>query len=232
MNQKYFGEIKFQVMKALNILIADDHMIVRNGIKALLKDQLNYCPTIIEASNGAEVVDLVSKNGFDLVIIDATMPKLDGLTALELIHKNGKELPTITLIDTCDYFLVKKILGTKSLGILSKNVEADELMMAIRNVLEKKRFYCNEVSQLLINENQEKAHSFELFESLTKREKEILEMVVKEFTNDEIGLQLSISKRTVEGHRKNLKSKLRVKSTVGLLKIAYECGQFGRIAIN
>ncbi|MCH2229640.1 MAG: response regulator transcription factor [Crocinitomicaceae bacterium] len=219
-------------MKALKILIADDHMIVRNGLKALLKDQFNFCPTILEATNGAQVVSLVAKNKFDLVILDATMPKVDGFGALELIQKNGKVIPTITLIDTYDYFLVKKILGTKSLGILSKNVEADELMMAIRNVLDNKKFYCNEVSQLLINESQRKSQNFELFESLTKREKEILEMVAKEYTNDEIGSRLSISKRTVEGHRKNLKSKLRVKSTIGLFKIAFECGQFGRMPIN
>lgn len=211
-------------MKALKILIADDHMIVRNGIKALLKDQLNYSYSIVEASNGVEVVDLVSKFNFEVILINANMPKLDGLTAIELINNNGKDVPTITLIDTCDYYLVKKILDTKSLGILSKNVEADELLLAMKNVIEGKRYYCNEVSQLLINVNQQKKQNFQLFDSLTRREKEILDMVVKEYTNDQIGEKLEISKRTVEGHRKNLKSKLRVKSTIGLIKYAFQQG--------
>lgn len=211
-------------MKALRILIADDHMIVRNGIKSLLNDQLDYEPIIMEACNGAEVIDIVSKNDFDIVIIDASMPKLDGIKAIRLISRNGNKVPVIALIDTCDYYVIKKVLDTNVLGILSKNIEVDELMLAIKNVLGSKRFYCNEVSQLLLNVTKEKEQSFELMNSLTKREKEILTMVVKEFTNDQIGDRLSISKRTVEGHRKNIKSKLQVKSTIGLLKVAIETG--------
>lgn len=213
-----------RIMKALRILIADDHMIVRNGIKSLLNDQLDYEPIITEASNGAEVVDFVSKNDFDVVIIDASMPKLDGVKAIRLISKYEKNIPVIALIETCDYYVVKKVLDTKPLGILSKNIEVDELMLAIKHVMRLKRFYCNEVSQLLLNVTKEKEQSLELMNSLTKREKEILTMVVKELTNDQIGDRLSISKRTVEGHRKNIKSKLQVKSTIGLLKVALETG--------
>ncbi|MDX2362471.1 MAG: response regulator transcription factor [Crocinitomicaceae bacterium] len=209
-------------MKEIKILVGDDHALIRNGIRSLLADQSSFLPIIHEASNGAEVVDMASKSTYDIVLLDSKMPKMDGITAIRSLRELGLDIPVITLCDSCDYNVVERAIESGALGVILKNIGGEELVNAIQTVIKKMPYYCNEVSQSLLNGGRTKSN-IDLGE-LTKREYQVLRLIAKELSTEEMASTLNISKRTVEGHRQNIKDKLRVKSTVGLVRFAYENG--------
>ena len=211
-------------MKELRILIADDQMLIRNGIVSMLIDQSVFKPIIQEASSGAEVLDLTTKRRYDLILLEGRMSKMDCVTAIRLMRKNGVKAPVLSLYDKCDYRTIKRAIKNGILGIILKNTEGDELINAIIKVSKKLPYYCDEVSKIMFDKEKSEQETEGLIKTLTNREMQVLELVAQEMKEDEIAEILNISKRTVEGHKKNLRIKLNVKNNSGLIRFAYESG--------
>ena len=211
--------------KVLRILIADDHEMIRKGLTLMLETQKKIDLTISQAANGIEVLQQTNLNTFDLIILDINMPLMDGITTLSKLKECNISTPILMLSMHKEEKLIKQAIKSGATGYILKNSSLDEIIKAITKTIKKERYYSNEVSQLLINENsQNKKELLNNEFNLTLREIQILSMLVKEMTSQEIGDYLFISKRTVEGHRNKIMDKVGVKSSIGLVKFALQHG--------
>lgn len=202
--------------KNVKILIVDDHILSRQGMATMLCDLAEFNPVLTEAENGAEAINLLSQENYDLVLLDLQMPKMDGCTALTTLRENGNDTPIIMFSFHGDELLMQRLINAGANGFLSKGVSCEELMTGITEVLSGKSYF--------LGTDVENASQLGLDNSLTKREHQILKLIAEESTNVEIADKLCISVRTVEGHKKNLTDKLMVKGSVGLTKYALKYG--------
>lgn len=210
-------------MTELNLLIADDHSMIRNGLIAMLKQQDKFIAHIMEATNGNEVLKLIQDHQFDVVLLDITMPEVDGLSVLKKLKSLESDVPVLVLSMHNEKSVIKQALDNGAYGYLLKNSGLEEITKAIFTVIRKQKYFSNEVTQELFSENDSKVKSNIQFEqNLSKREIQILSLIVKELTSQEIADELFISKRTVEGHRKKIMSKLGIKTSIGLVKYALD----------
>ena len=206
----------------VRLLIVDDHQMVRDGIRVMLESQnKTYTFVITEAENGEDAVKNILKKDYDIILIDYQLPKMTGMETVEriLLYKPNTKILALSNYDELTY--INNMLKAGVSGYILKNVEPVELIAAIKTILNGKIFYSNEVAIKLIESKKRTASSIDKY-SLTKRELEILKLITAEKTNDEISTLLYIAKRTVDSHRQNLLTKLGVKNTVGLTKIAIE----------
>jgi two-component system, NarL family, nitrate/nitrite response regulator NarL len=212
-------------MKTIKIMIADDHQMFIDGIKALLEPNKTFS-IIGEANNGFQVIEKLEKNEVDIILMDVNMPELDGIETTKQIIKNYPKIKVLmlTMFNTRDY--IEKVLKAGAHGYILKNTGKEELQEAIIKVIEGESFFSKEVTEKIMQGLQRKkeAQSDPLFIELTEREKEVLKWIVEELTTQEIADKLFISHHTVETHRKNLISKLNVKNTAGLVKYALQNG--------
>lgn len=210
-------------MTELNLLIADDHSMIRNGLIAMLKQQDKFTANIMEATNGNEVLKLIQDHPFDIVLLDITMPEVDGITVLKKLKSLESDVPVLVLSMHNEKSVIKQALDNGAYGYLLKNSGLEEITKAIFTVIRKQKYFSNEVTQELFSENDSKAKSSIQFEhNLSRREIQILSLIVKELTSQDIADELFISKRTVEGHRKKIMSKLGIKTSIGLVKYALD----------
>ncbi len=206
----------------VRLLIVDDHKMVRDGIRVMLESQKKiYSFLITEAETGEAAIKYVLNNSYDIVLIDYQLPKMTGMETVEriLLYKPNTKILALSNYDELSY--INNMLKAGVAGYILKNVEPSELIAAIKTILDNKAFYSNEVAVKLIESKKNMVSSIDKY-GLTKRELEILKCITQEKSNDEISEMLNISKRTVDSHRQNLLSKLHVKNTVGLTKIAIE----------
>jgi DNA-binding NarL/FixJ family response regulator len=206
----------------IKLLIVDDHQMVRDGIRVMLESQKKiYSFLITEAETGEAAIKYVLNNSYDIVLIDYQLPKMTGMETVEriLLYKPNTKILALSNYDELSY--INNMLKAGVAGYILKNVEPSELIAAIKTILDNKAFYSNEVAVKLIESKKNIVSSIDKY-GLTKRELEILKCITQEKSNDEISEMLNISKRTVDSHRQNLLSKLHVKNTVGLTKIAIE----------
>jgi DNA-binding NarL/FixJ family response regulator len=216
-------------MKGIRILIADDHKLVRTGIRFTLESSnpKGSLAKFDEASNGYEAVQLASVNEYDIILIDINMPEMDGIAATqEILRTTGnKNIIAISMHD--EEYQVRKMIDAGARGYLLKNTGPEILNAAIETVIRGGQYFSNEVALKLmqISGKEESSQSPRRANSgaqLSKREQEILVMIANEFTNEEIADKLSLSKRTVDTHRQNMINKLQVKNTAGLIKYAIQ----------
>ena len=209
-------------MEKINVLIADDHRVVRDGIKSILnkEDEINV---IGEAQNGAEALTLARELNPDIILTDITMPEMTGI---ELANEVGKELPEIKVIILSmheDEEYISKVVEAKASGYLGKEVEKEEIILAIKRVYGGGNYYSENVSKMMIEGFVKKTTSGGNdgpAVHLTNREKEILKLVVDGASSKAIAGELFISIRTVETHRNNILQKLNVKNSAELVKYA------------
>jgi DNA-binding NarL/FixJ family response regulator len=209
-------------IQKVRLLIVDDHQMVRDGIRVMLESQnKTYTFVITEAENGEDAIKNVLKYDYDIILIDYQLPKMTGMETVEkiLLYKPTTKILALSNYDELTY--INNMLKAGVSGYILKNVEPVELIAAIKTILNDKVFYSNEVAIKLIENKKRTASSIDKY-SLTKRELEILKLIIAEKTNDEISSLLCIAKSTVDTHRQNLLNKLGVKNTVGLTKIAIE----------
>jgi DNA-binding NarL/FixJ family response regulator len=218
-------------MKKIKILLADDHAVVRNGLKLMLSQQKSFTPIIEEAEDGEEVIKMASKSVFNIILLDINLPKLDGISVTRHLVKKNTNINILALTMHKEDYIIKQMISAGALGYLLKNTGLDELTKAILTVAVSKRYYCNEASQALINSNTKEILpsgtvnlNIDFNSTLSNREKEIMMFIVKELKSTEIAEKLFISKRTVDGHRKNILTKLNLKNTAGLVKYAIQNG--------
>ncbi|MBS1538529.1 MAG: response regulator transcription factor [Bacteroidetes bacterium] len=203
----------------ITIILADDHEIVRVGLKRFLSIDSNI-QVVAEATNGEDAVSLSMLYRPNIVLLDINMPKKDGIKAATEIKRQNPEIKIIMLSAHEDSYHLEKALGAGANGYLSKEIEAKELLPALQAVMRGERVLSRSILQLIQRNSGSMDDNSGAAVSLTKREQEILGMVVKGLTSTEIADKLSISPRTVETHRFNLITKFGVKNTAGLVRFA------------
>jgi len=209
--------------KIVRLLIVDDHQMVRDGIRTMLESKKNLLRfEIDEAENGEIAIQKILKRNFDIVLIDYQLPGLTGVETLQRIHLYKKDIKVLALSNYDEFSYVKSMMDEGANGYILKNIDPSQLIHAIESVLAGTSYYSNEVALKLIDSAKNSDKVTVDKSGLSKRELEILKMIAREMTNDEIAKSLFISKRTVDTHRQNLLKKLHVKNTVGLVKAAYE----------
>ncbi|UKJ08523.1 response regulator [Solitalea lacus] len=207
----------------IKVTIADDHIVVLNGLKMMLENQPNI--SIISTNiNGTELLDSLAIQQPDVLLLDIQMPGMTGLELSPIIAKTYPEVKIITLTNFEASHYVKQMIRNGVAGYLLKNTDRETLIKAIETVYEGEQFIDRHIQKVLLEESLsgKKVSSYEV--PLTKREKEILKLVAEEKSNQDIADMLFISLRTVETHRLNLSQKLNIKNTAGLVKEAIKRG--------
>ncbi|MEA1874673.1 MAG: response regulator transcription factor [Bacteroidota bacterium] len=216
----------------IRILIVDDHKIVRQGLRAIIKTCANM-QVVSECTDGNEVEAIVYSKTIDIVLMDINMPKMDGIETTEILNKKHPEIKVIALSMESDYYVIQKMLKAGAVGYVLKTAGAADILEAIEKVYTGNNFFSKEVSNQIMasmmRPNKEKRKKQlqsdrQSVNRLTKREMEILKHIANEETNEEIGVILNISSGTVATHRRNLLQKLEVRNSIGLAKIAYQVG--------
>jgi DNA-binding NarL/FixJ family response regulator len=206
----------------INILIADDHQLLIDGIKAALAG-LPDINVAAEAYNGYQVLEkLESGTPVDIILMDINMPKLDGLAATKMVHKKFPGVKIIALSQYDEKRFVKQMVKNGAAGYLLKDSSREILEKAIRTVQNGENYFCDRLSMRLISQELKMEDTKSLFPKLTEREIEILRLLGRELSSQEIAYKLFISFHTVESHRANLMSKAGVKNTAGLIRWATE----------
>ena len=213
-------------MGVIKVVLADDHVLVRDGIKALLEDQ-DGIQVVDEASNGKEALEVVGRSNPDLLIVDIRMPELNGIEVVAAL-KNAKSTVRILVLSMHDSeeYVVKAIQAGAD-GYLLKGASKAEFLKALKKVASGGKYFTGDVSSIIMNNfvnagRETKKEPKELPFKLTKREKQILNLALQLKNNSDIAKALEISKRTVEVHRFNLMKKLKVKNLSELASKAKE----------
>jgi len=214
----------------LSIVLADDHTILREGLRALLTADSNF-EIVGEARDGREAVRCVEKLGPDLLLMDLSMPRMSGMDAIREIKKRYPETKIIALTvhKTEEYLLTTLQAGAD--GYVLKDATHDELMLAIKNVMGGKSYLSPGVSEKVIEgylEGKENTRSLSSWESLSQREREVLKLIAEGYKNKEIADDLCISLKTVEKHRANLMKKLDLHNAAALTVYAMDKGLINR----
>jgi len=207
-------------MGTIRILIADDHRVFIDGMKALLKD-VPGLEVVGEAENGQKLIEQVEVHRPQLVLTDVQMPVMDGIEATREIHKRYPEIKIIVLTMMNESMFIKKMLEAGASGYILKTVDKDELIRVIHKVAAGEKHFSEEVTAQLLNNFSEKSAPGPA-DSLTKREKEILALIAQGLTDKEIAEKVFLSALTVISHRKNILSKLGLKNKVELTRFAIE----------
>lgn len=211
-----FRFLKFKKVIPTRVVLVDDHAILMDGIKSILEKD-SELEVICQASSAEQALEFLKSNAADLVITDFHMPGMDGLAFIRILKRTLPDVKIMVLSMHDETHLVKEILRVGVHGYLLKNDSHRELLSAIRDVRQGKIFLSNEINRLLVHNLQNPDEG----KLLTDREREILKLIAKEFTNKDIAEELFISERTVETHRKNIFKKTGTSSLVGLIKFAY-----------
>lgn len=203
----------------IKILIADDHKMFREGIKALLQKEkmIEVCG---DADNEQDILSLIKLSRPDVVLMDIDMGTTSGINLTEKIKAYDGSINVLAVSMHGDKEYVVKMLEAGAVGYILKNAGKEEMLRAIKCVAVGDTYLSGEVSKNLMFGRIEKSKA-EKSISLTKREIEILKLIAQEFSNNEIASQLFVSVRTVDTHRRNLMEKLAVKNTAGLVKYAF-----------
>ena len=201
------------------LLIADDHKIFREGLTVLLENEPNL-KIIAEASNGLEVIELLKSITPDLILLDIEMPKLDGFDVLRQIKgtKTKSKILVLTMHNSPEF--IRNIFRSGASGYIQKDAGSEALINAIFKIAKEGTYITPEISKILIKNLGRTTRSSEV----SKREKEIIKLVVNQHTTTEISDILHISPHTVESHRQNILLKLGLKNTAGLVKYAVQRG--------
>ncbi|MCB8945956.1 MAG: response regulator transcription factor [Ardenticatenaceae bacterium] len=209
----------------IRIIIAEDHNLVRQGLRALL-ERTGEIEVIAEAMTGQEAVDLTEQLQPDVVVMDLSMPRLDGAQAAERIL--SFDLPTQVVIVSMheDTTIVQQLLRRGVKGYLLKDAVSEELLLAVRSAVQGKVYLSPTISEsvmsMLLSPPAVEAES--MADLLTPREREVLQLVAEGHTNGGVAEILSISIKTVEKHRANLMAKLEVNDLPSLIRTAMKHG--------
>lgn len=210
----------------IRVIVADDHHLVRQGIRALL-EKANDIEVVGEAADGREAIDLVEQLAPDVLVMDIAMPRLDGNQAAGQIRALGVATQVVILSMYSDETLVRRALRNGARGYLLKCSAAEELLLAIRAASRGEIYLSPAISGSIVAEFlafQPDDDAFNPVERLTPREREVLQLVSEGHTNRAIAQLLKVSVKTVEKHRANLMSKLEVHDLAGLMRMAIKHG--------
>ncbi len=211
-------------VQKIRVLIADDHHLVRAGIAALLRNEKDI-QVVGEAESGLDAMEKAKTLNPHIVLMDISMPNMDGIEATHRITHGDKPAKVLVLSQYEHEEYIKRVMQSGASGYLLKNTVFDELIRAIRAIHRGEQFFTPSIAKTMI-ESYVKQASGQVSETntvvLTHREREILRLVAEGRTNQQIANKLHISVRTVEFHRANLTEKLGVHDTASLVKYAIQ----------
>lgn len=215
------------MMNTIRVVLADDHVFVRDGIKSLLENEANI-EVIAEATDGLEAMSVVETTKPDLLILDIRMPNMTGIEVVEKLRglKNNVKIVMLSMHESEEYVL--KSIKAGADGYLLKGSSKEEFLKAVHTIANGGKYFSGDISSILIGQLKNTTVPMESNAlladdmSITKREKEILKLLLSGKGNKEIAEALEISKRTAEVHRFNLMKKLKVKNLMELSNKATE----------
>lgn len=205
------------------LLIVDDHQMLLDGISALLQDVSQF-EIIAKANNGKQALEILSVNKVDVVVTDINMPEMNGIELAQQIQTNFPSVKILALSMFSEKQTIRDMIDAGVSGYILKNTGKEELVGALTKISSGGLFFgddvTNEMMRMMTDSEKNEKKREEV--TLTSREKEILKLIAKEYSNIQIATELFISERTVETHRKNIFRKTNTKGVVGLMKYAYE----------
>ena len=211
----------------ISVLIADDHMIMRDGLKALLKNAEDV-DIVGEVADGKEAVKKAEELCPDVIVMDLTMPIMSGIEATRKITEKNPDIKILTLSMLQDKECVMECLKSGAKGYLIKNCAAEELLNAIRTLANGKSYLCPKVTDLLIQgvvqENKEEANTSAPHKKLTPRELQVLKLIADGLSTKEIAYELGLSIKTIDVQRHKIMKKLDLRSIAALVKYAIREG--------
>jgi two-component system nitrate/nitrite response regulator NarL len=211
-------------VNTMTLLLADDQSIILDGLEALLQHDPDV-HVVGRASNGLEAVERAKELQPDVVLMDISMPKMDGIEATRELMKCCTSTRVLMLTMYGNKEFVNEMLEAGASGFLLKNVGKEELRTALRTVAAGQQYIAKEVQRMLEgSDNFKDRRGEQVYVSLTKREKEVVMLVCKEYTTQEIATALFLSPQTIDTHRKNILHKLDLRNVAGLVKYAMERG--------
>ncbi len=205
------------------IIIADDHTLLREGLRRILADESDLVVSG-EASDGDELLRLLRQAGCDLLLLDLSMPGTSGLDVLEVLKPQYPNLKVLALTMHADRSTFRRAIAGGVDGYILKGESHDQLLAAIRAIIEGGRWISREMQALLVDDYNTLREGRQSLDVLTRREKQILRLVALGKMNKEIAHDLDISKRTVEFHRANIMDKLNLRNLTDLVKFAIDQG--------
>ena len=212
-------------MKATRILIADDHAVVRRGLRSILESRPGW-EVCAEAFNGRHAVELFTAHQPDIVIMDINMPELNGLEATRQICRTLPKAQVLILSAHDSEQLVREMLVSGARGFILKADAGEDLIAAVEALAAGRLFFTSSLSDFVMRglRNGETAALADLPPRLSPREREVTQLLAEGRTNKEIATALDISVKTVETHRKHIMGKLEVDSISGLVRYAIQDG--------
>jgi two-component system, NarL family, response regulator NreC len=212
-------------MSAIRVLIADDHKIIRDGLKTLVEKE-SEMEVVAEAENGRETIRLAQKFNPNIVIMDVTMPDMNGIEATRKIREENSKIRVIALSMHSDRRYVLGMLEAGAAGYLLKDSAFDELVEAIRQAADGKMYLSPRIADVVVKGYLDKASgtSHASNSMLTPREREVLQLLAEGMAAKEIATHISVSVKTVETHRRNMMIKLDLRSIAELTKYAVREG--------
>ena len=212
-------------MSVIKIIIADDHEMFRSGLKGLLDKEPNF-KVVAQAKDGEDLLEKLSSVRTDCVVVDLSMPNMDGLATLKEIRKRYPKMKSLVLTMQKDSEHFKHAMATGACGYILKDSAFDQLVMAIKVIMMGKNFISPAISNMIAEQYVRSIEEADIpsMEILTRREKEVLALIAQGQANKNIASKLKISIRTVETHRSRLIHKLKIKTAASLVKYAISKG--------
>lgn len=214
-------------MSKIRVLLVDDHTIVRQGLRALL-DSHEDIEVVGEAEDGRQAFEKAEQLIPDIVVLDITMPNLNGIEATRKIKKlnSGIKVIVLTVHDSEEY--VHQILQAGASGYLLKESAVSDLVSAINAVKKGDIFLSPTISKVVVKDyirhTEGESKEFDSLDTLTGREREVLQLIAEGHTNREVARLLTLSVKTVDVHRAHIKEKLHISDTAGLIKYSIRKG--------
>lgn len=213
--------------KAIQVLVVDDHQIIIDGLKSILQDE-----ETIRFAGGAntmqDAIHFIEHNKVDVVIMDISMPEHSGIEITKVIKAQYPDIKILALTMHDETDMIADMIDAGASGYLLKKSNMNEVLDAIHAVAQNQRYLGSKIQDILLDNFSQRHTRQQQFEyessMLTPREKEILQLMLKEFSNEEIATKLFISIRTVETHRRNIFTKTNTKNVVSLIKYAIKHG--------
>ena len=207
-------------MSSVNLMIADDHNMVRQGMESIIRTQPEF-NVLAAVNSGTKLLQLLETNTPDVVLLDIIMPEINGIQVATRIKREYPSIRVLMLSMEISSDYVKTAFQNQIDGYIPKNADANILFEAIRTVAKGEKYYDDKVKDYIFKYFVgEESLKVPKIDNLTEREVQVLKMISNGVTNKDIGEQLFISPKTVEAHRNNILKKLHLKSTADLVKFA------------